>query len=72
MREGKAPPEVPAEEVPTGQVVDLMAALQESVAKAREARGKDVTVNEMPKKSTAKGSQRINVLLPVMRLVVVI
>lgn len=35
---------------PSGQVVDLMAALNESVAKAREARGEDATVHDMPKK----------------------
>ncbi|MGW6564999.1 non-homologous end joining protein Ku [Streptomyces sp. NPDC054975] len=42
-----------AEATPAGQVVDLMAALEESVAKAKEARGEtggDATVHEMPKK----------------------
>jgi DNA end-binding protein Ku len=43
---------------PAGQVVDLMAALNASVAKARESRGEDehATVHEMPKpkKKTAK------------------
>ncbi|MFF8610990.1 Ku protein [Streptomyces sp. NPDC015346] len=41
------------EEAPSGRVVDLMAALQESVAKAKESRGEtaggDATVHEMPK-----------------------
>ncbi|MET9438993.1 Ku protein [Streptomyces sp. NPDC006551] len=40
------------EAAPTGKVVDLMAALQESVVKARESRGEtggDATVHEMPK-----------------------
>ncbi|MEU9283661.1 hypothetical protein AB0D57_02765 [Streptomyces sp. NPDC048275] len=43
-------------EAPAGQVVDLVAALQESVVKARAGRGEDATVHEMPKvaKKTAK------------------
>ncbi|MFF8279980.1 Ku protein [Streptomyces lateritius] len=48
---------VEAEEAPTGRVVDLMAALQESVAKAKEFRGEatsgDATVHEMPKPKKA-------------------
>ncbi|WP_442813761.1 hypothetical protein [Streptomyces sp. NBC_01558] len=35
------------------KVVDLMAALQESVAKAKASRGEDATVHEMPKKKAA-------------------
>ncbi|MFG3585157.1 Ku protein [Streptomyces sp. NPDC047990] len=50
-REHREPPTALAE--PKGKVVDLMAALQESVAKARTARGEDATVHEMPKKKTA-------------------
>ncbi|MFF8610865.1 Ku protein [Streptomyces sp. NPDC015346] len=49
------------EEAPSGRVVDLMAALQESVAKAKESRGETggpATVHEMqkpkPKKAAAK------------------
>ncbi|MFE1989716.1 Ku protein, partial [Streptomyces mirabilis] len=41
-------------EEPGGQVVDLMAALQESVRKAQAARGEDAAdaeVHEMPKKT---------------------
>ena len=52
-REGHEPPETPEREAPTGEVVDLMAALQESVAKARTARGEDATIRDMPKKKTA-------------------
>ncbi|WP_428957449.1 Ku protein [Streptomyces sp. cg35] len=36
---GKKPPQMESEEGPAGQVVDLMAALEQSVAKARDARG---------------------------------
>jgi DNA end-binding protein Ku len=39
-----------AEEEPTGQVVDLMAALNASVEQAKASRGEDATVHEMPKK----------------------
>jgi DNA end-binding protein Ku len=53
-REGHEPPETPEQEAPAGEVVDLMAALQESVAKARTARGEDATIHEMPNKPTAK------------------
>ncbi|MGW0778973.1 Ku protein, partial [Streptomyces sp. NPDC002835] len=57
--EGKQPPTAEEAAQPAGQVVDLMAALNASVAKAREARGEDdhATVHEMPKpkkKKTAK------------------
>ncbi|MCP9213273.1 hypothetical protein [Streptomyces cucumeris] len=38
-QEGRQPPEVPAPTSRPGQLVDLMAALQESVSKARAARG---------------------------------
>lgn len=52
--EGKAAPEVPEREEPTGEVVDLMAALNASVEKAKERRGEPATVHEMPKKRAAK------------------
>jgi DNA end-binding protein Ku len=52
-REHKEPPKAEEPEAPTSKVVDLIAALQESVAKARTARGEDATVHEMPKKKTA-------------------
>lgn len=54
--DGKKPPKPAEEEAPAGQVLDLMAALQESVQKAQSSRGetgKDATVHEMPKKKTA-------------------
>lgn len=37
-----------------GQVIDLMAALTESVEKARASRGEDADVHELPKKKAAK------------------
>jgi DNA end-binding protein Ku len=56
--EGKRPPAAAEAAEPAGQVVDLMAALNASVAKARESRGEDEhgTVHDMPKakKKTAK------------------
>ncbi|MGW6570423.1 non-homologous end joining protein Ku [Streptomyces sp. NPDC054975] len=59
--EGHRPAMPTTEAEPAGQVVDLMAALEQSVAKAKEARGEtgggDATVHEMPapkKKATAK------------------
>ncbi|MFD7606107.1 hypothetical protein ACFWAN_37595 [Streptomyces mirabilis] len=63
--EGRQPPK-PTEEAeePGGQVVDLMAALQESVRKAQAARGEDAggdaevhempTAGKAPAKKTAK------------------
>ncbi|MET7437990.1 non-homologous end joining protein Ku [Streptomyces sp. NPDC004082] len=53
--EGKAPPQLPEEKEPAGKVMDLMAALQASVSKAKEARGEgeDATVHEMPAKKAA-------------------
>ncbi|MFE2473403.1 Ku protein, partial [Streptomyces mirabilis] len=58
--EGRQPPKPSTEgaEEPGGQVVDLMAALQESVRKAQASRGEgagDAEVHEMPaaKKETA-------------------
>ncbi|WP_369043458.1 Ku protein [Streptomyces sp. Midd1] len=53
-RENREPPAAPEEPKAPGKVVDLMAALKESVAKARESRGEDATVHEMPTKATAK------------------
>ncbi|MFI8535388.1 hypothetical protein ACIGMX_34725 [Streptomyces aquilus] len=37
-----------------GQVLDLMAALQESVQKAKASRGEDAEVHELLKKKTVK------------------
>ncbi|MER5875419.1 Ku protein [Streptomyces sp. NPDC001910] len=52
-REHREPPTAGEEPKEPGQIVDLMAALKESVAKARESRGEDATVHDMPKKKTA-------------------
>ncbi|MEU0787476.1 Ku protein [Streptomyces sp. NPDC006173] len=51
-REHREPPTVEEPKAP-GKVVDLMAALQESVSKAKASRGEDATVHEMPKKKAA-------------------
>jgi DNA end-binding protein Ku len=54
-QEGREMPTAPEEAAPAGQVVDLMAALQESVAKARAGRGEtEAEVHDLPKKKTAK------------------
>jgi len=53
-REDKPLPEVPELEAKPGHLVDLMAALNESVAKAKASRGEDADVREMPKKKAAK------------------
>ncbi|MFF2847209.1 Ku protein [Streptomyces sp. NPDC058001] len=57
--QGKAPPEAPEEEAEEGQVLDLMAALQNSVDQARSARGTrsdggDATVHQLPRKRGKK------------------
>ncbi|MFE9446098.1 hypothetical protein ACFYO2_46010 [Streptomyces sp. NPDC006602] len=52
-REDRALPEMPEPEKPA-QVLDLMAALNESVEKAKASRGEDADVHEMPKKTAAK------------------
>jgi DNA end-binding protein Ku len=56
-REGIEPPERPEQEAPGGKVVDLMAALKESVAKAKASRGEEATVHDLPKKKTAAKRQ---------------
>jgi hypothetical protein len=52
-REDRELPEAPTPEQPA-QVLDRMAALNESVEKAKASRGKDADVHELPKKSAAK------------------
>ncbi|MEU9313406.1 Ku protein [Streptomyces sp. NPDC048256] len=47
-REEKPLPEMPEQEKP-GRVLDLMAALEESVSKAKASRGEDADVHELPK-----------------------
>jgi DNA end-binding protein Ku len=51
--EGKEPAVPKAGQGTSGQVVDLMAALTQSVQAARESRGEDATVHDMPKKKAA-------------------
>ncbi|MFF6966345.1 Ku protein [Streptomyces anthocyanicus] len=57
-REHRQPPAAPEPAAESGQIVDLMAALQQSVSKAKESRGEDTgkhaDVHDMPKKRTAK------------------
>jgi DNA end-binding protein Ku len=52
-RDGRALPKTPEPAATSGRVVDLMAALQESVRKAQASRGEDASVHELPKKKTA-------------------
>jgi DNA end-binding protein Ku len=52
-REDKPLPETPEPEKPA-QVLDLMAALTESVEKAKASRGEDADVRDLPKKTAAK------------------
>ncbi|MFK4801601.1 Ku protein [Streptomyces sp. MPA0124] len=57
-REHREPPAAPEPAADSGQLVDLMAALQQSVSKAKESRGEGTgehaDVHEMPKKRAAK------------------
>ncbi|MFE5191641.1 Ku protein [Streptomyces sp. NPDC056628] len=55
-REDKPLPDAPEPEAP-GQVLDLMAALAESVSKAKASRGEDADVHELPRKKTAAKKQ---------------
>jgi DNA end-binding protein Ku len=55
-REDRALPDVP-EPAESGQVLDLMAALQESVSKVKASRGEDADVHEMPKPKKAAKKQ---------------
>lgn len=56
-REGHALPGVPEPATEPGKVLDLMAALQASVAEAKASRGEgaEAEVHELPKKKTAAG-----------------
>ena len=56
-REDRELPEVQEPERPA-QVLDLMAALTESVSKAKASRGEDANVHDMPKKTAAKKTAR--------------
>ncbi|MET8855538.1 Ku protein [Streptomyces sp. NPDC004579] len=53
-REHREPPTAEEPAAAPGQIVDLMAALKESVAKARTSRSEDASVHDMPKKKVAK------------------
>jgi DNA end-binding protein Ku len=53
-REHKEPPRRTEESEAPGQVVDLMAAFKEAVAKAQASRGEDATVHDLPKRTTAR------------------
>ncbi|MFJ1648038.1 Ku protein [Streptomyces sp. NPDC088258] len=57
---GHEPAPVEPSEPKEGRVVDLMAALEESVSKARKSRGegKDATVHDMPKRSAKKTAKK--------------
>ncbi|MDI9832558.1 hypothetical protein [Streptomyces sp. KAU_LT] len=55
-REDKPLPEAPEPEA-AGQVLDLMAALAESVSKAKASRGEGADVHELPWKKTAAKKQ---------------
>ena len=54
-REGHAPPEMPEPEAEPGKVLDLMSALQESVARAKASRGEETEaeVHPLQEKRTA-------------------
>ncbi|WP_435607040.1 Ku protein [Streptomyces ardesiacus] len=56
-REHRQPPAAPEPAAESGQLVDLMAALQQSVSKAKESRGEDpghADVHDMPKRTAKK------------------
>lgn len=53
-REDHPLPELPEPETAPGKVMDLMAALNASVAQAKASRGEDADVHEMPKKAATK------------------
>ncbi|MEU2269803.1 Ku protein [Streptomyces olindensis] len=57
-REDREPPKLQEPESKPGQIVDLMAALNESVQQARAARGEDADVHELPKKTTKKAAAK--------------
>ncbi|MFI5476641.1 Ku protein [Streptomyces cacaoi] len=56
-REEKPMPDVPEPEKP-GRVLDLMAALEESVSKAKASRGEDADVHELPKPKKKAASRK--------------
>lgn len=54
---GEAPPEAPEPER-GGKVLDLMAALESSVRAARESRGEEAEVKDLPQRKTARSSPK--------------
>ncbi|MFJ7998917.1 Ku protein [Streptomyces sp. NPDC096310] len=52
--EGHEPAPAASPDPKEGRVVDLMAALEQSVSKVRESRSKDATVHDMPKRPAKK------------------
>ncbi|WP_171110576.1 hypothetical protein [Streptomyces sp. N502] len=56
-REDREPPELPEPETAPGKVMDLMAALNESVAQAKASRGEDADAHEIPKKKATPKKQ---------------
>ncbi|MEV5762833.1 hypothetical protein AB0L61_39465 [Streptomyces tendae] len=57
----RQPPAAPEPAAESGQLVDLMAALQRSVSKAKESRGEDpgyADVHDMPKRAAKKQSAK--------------
>lgn len=56
-REGQELPQAPAPAEDSGGLVDLMAALNESVQKARASRGEDADVHEMKPRKKAAGKK---------------
>ncbi|MEU0117575.1 hypothetical protein ABZ137_28775 [Streptomyces bobili] len=55
-REEKPLPDMPEPEQP-GRVLDLLAALEESVSEAKASRGEDADVHELPKKKAARRAE---------------
>ncbi|MBJ6634762.1 Ku protein [Streptomyces coelicolor] len=55
---GETPKEAPAPESGGGKVLDLMAALENSVRAARESRGEDAEVKELPPRKTSRSSPK--------------
>jgi hypothetical protein len=65
-REDKPLPDAPEPEQP-GKVLDLMAALTESVQQAKASRGEDADVQEMPKKNAKKTAAKKTTKKPAVR-----
>ncbi|MFI9313168.1 Ku protein [Streptomyces althioticus] len=55
---GETPKEAPAPEAGGGKVLDLMAALENSVRAARESRGEEAEVKQLPQRRTSRSSPK--------------